>query len=99
MPRAVLEVTWKHICEAGFLSLLEGFSRVPYCSTEGRSLMSMDLAAFSDGIDAASIIHRLEADELVGGTPPLVSPERGMRYVDMYIKVFYYPEEVSSRLL
>jgi hypothetical protein len=75
--------------------LLEGFSRVPYCSTEGRSLMSMDLAAFADGIDAASIIHRLDSDKLVSA-PPLVTPRRGMRYIDMYIKVFYYPEEVRT---
>lgn len=95
MPRGILEVTWEHICEGGFLSLLEGFSRVPYCSTEGRSLMSMDLAAFADGIDAASIIHRLDSDKLVSA-PPLVAPKRGMRYIDMYIKVFYYPEEVST---
>lgn len=95
MPRGILEVTWELICEGGFLSLLEGFSRVPYCSTEGRSLMSMDLAAFADGIDAASIIHRLDLDKLVSA-PPLVAPGRGMRYVDMYIKVFYYPQEVSD---
>lgn len=95
LPRGILEVTWEHICEGGYLSLLEGFSRVPFCSTEGRSLMSMDLAAFSDGIDAASIIHRLEADK-VASSPPLVSSKRSMRYVDTYIKVFYYPEEVSS---
>lgn len=94
LPRGILEVTWEHICEGGFLSLLEGFSRVPYCSTEGRSLMSMDLASFSDGIDAASIIHRLQADTLTS-SPPLVSPKRAMSYIDMYIKVFYYPEEVS----
>lgn len=95
LPRGIIEVTWEHICEGGFLSLLEGYSRVPYCSTEGRSLMSMDLAAFADGIDAASIIHRLEADVLASA-PPRVTPKRGMRYVDIYVKVFYYPEEVST---
>jgi hypothetical protein len=52
----------------------------------------MDLAAFSDGIDAASIIHRLEANELANA-PPLVSPTRALRYIDMYIKAFYLPEE------
>lgn len=60
--------------------------------------MSMDLAAFADGIDAASIIHRLDSDKLASA-PPLVVPKRGIRYVDMYIKVFYYPEEVSSCVL
>lgn len=56
--------------------------------------MSMDLASFSAGIDVYSIVERL-ADELFS-VPPRVSPNRGMRYVDMYIKVFYYPEEVSA---
>ena len=95
LPHGILKVIWEHICEGGFLSLLDGFSRVPYCSTEGRSLMSMDLSSFSSGIDAASIISRLEDESF--SVPPPVSPNRGMRYVDMYIKVFYYPEEVSSR--
>jgi hypothetical protein len=94
LPHGILKITWEHICEGGFLSLLDGFSRVPYCSTEGRSLMSMDLASFAAGIDTVSIIERLKADESFS-VPPLVSPSRSMGYVDMYIKVFYYPEEVS----
>jgi hypothetical protein len=52
--------------------------------------MSMDLASFSSGID------RLDTEESTR-PPPQVSPKRGMRYVDMYIKVFYYPEEVSQQ--
>jgi succinate dehydrogenase flavin-adding protein (antitoxin of CptAB toxin-antitoxin module) len=88
LPLGILRTTWEHIVEGGYLSLLEGFSRIPYCSTEGRSLMSMDLASFSSGID------RLNTEESTR-PPPQVSPKRGMRYVDMYIRVFYYPEEVS----
>lgn len=96
LPRGVLQTAWEHLIEGGFLSLLEGFSRVPFCSTEGRSLMSMDLASFSVGIAAASIVDRLGASKELIRPPPGVSPRRAMRYVDMYIKVFYYPEEVSS---
>ena len=89
LPPGILRTTWEHIVEGGFLSLLEGFSRVPHCSTEGRSLMSMDLASF------ASRVYCLDIEKSIHPPPP-VSPKRGMRYVDMYIKVFYFPEEVSQ---
>jgi len=72
-PSLVSE-TWNTLVESGFLALLEGFAKVFDCSTEGRALMSMDLATFSTAL-------------------PLASPKRGMQYVDMYIKVFYFPLE------
>ena len=71
----IIKETWDYIAESGFLALLEGFGKIYDCSTEGRALMSMDLATFSTTI-------------------PPASPKRGMQYVDMYIKVFYFPEEV-----
>ena len=74
---AIITDTWNAIVESGFLALLEGFAKVYNCSTEGRALMSIDLASFSAGL-------------------PSASPKRAMQYVDMYIKVFYFPEEVSS---
>ncbi len=73
-PSIVTE-TWDCIAESGFLALLEGLAKVYDCSTEGRALMSIDLATFSTTI-------------------PSAAPKRGMQYVDMYIKVFYFPEEV-----
>lgn len=54
--------------------------------------MTLDLASFSAGTCGASIAERLEGRAL-SSTPPKVNPERGMRYVDTYIKVFYYPKE------
>lgn len=71
--------TWNQLVESGFLALLEGFAKVYDCSTEGRALMSMDLASFSTAL-------------------PSSKPTRGMQYVDMYIKVFYFPEEVSHTI-
>jgi hypothetical protein len=96
LPSSVLKVTWEQIVTGVYLSLLEGFARVPFCSTEGRALMTLDLASFSVGIDGASIAERLEGQALPS-TPPKVNPDRGMRYVDTYIKVFYYPKEDIAR--
>jgi hypothetical protein len=53
--------------------------------------MTLDLASFSAGTCGASIAERLEGQALPS-TPPKVNPDRGMRYVDTYIKVFYYPK-------
>lgn len=91
LPIGVRISTWEHIVEAGFLAMLEGFARVPYCSTEGRSLMSMDLGAFASGVSPRSIMERLDDDDI--GSPPSVMPTRGRQYVDTYVKAFYLPDE------
>lgn len=74
---SIIYETWNSIVESGFLALLEGFAKVYDCSTEGRALMSIDLASFSTAL-------------------PSSKPKRGMQYVDMYIKVFYFPQEVRQ---
>ena len=74
---SIIAQTWDYIAESGFLALLDGFAKIYDCSTEGRALMSIDLATFATTI-------------------PSASPTRGMQYVDMYIKVFYFPEEVRG---
>lgn len=74
---SIIAETWDYIAESGFLALLDGFAKIYDCSTEGRALMSIDLATFATTI-------------------PSASPTRGMQYVDMYIKVFYFPEEVRG---
>ena len=75
---SIISETWDGIIESGYLALLEGFAKVYECSTEGRALMSIDLASFSSAL-------------------PPASPKRGMQYVDMYIKVFYFPPEVRKK--
>jgi hypothetical protein len=93
LPLFVRHKTFEHMVEGGYLSLLEGFSRVPFCSTEGRSLMSMDLSSFENGIRTESIMERVNFDSsIVPPTPVIV--ERGKEYVDAYVKVFYFPEDV-----
>ena len=79
---------WGHIIESGFVSILEGFSRV-CCSTEGRSSMSIDLATFCASVNGQVIESRLESCfDCVGRLPPSSAPQRGMQYVDLYVKVF-----------
>lgn len=55
-----LSFIWEHMVRAGFESLLEGFSKITTCSTEGRALMSMDLASFASGIQNRSIMNRIK---------------------------------------
>jgi hypothetical protein len=69
---------------------LEGFSKIYDCSTEGRALMSIDLATFSNNISKNNLADQMNPECL---TPITVSPKFGMQYVDMYIKVFYFPPE------
>lgn len=97
LPFGVRKVIWEDMIEGAYSSLLEGFSRVPFCSTEGRALMSMDLASLSDGINPQAVMERLDYDNKFEA-PPAVDVERGMKYVDTYIKVFYYPKKVSTNV-
>lgn len=78
---------------------LDGFSKVPYCSTEGRALMSMDVASFLSGTSPRSIAERLEDDHQSSSIckiPNEIRPYRTMAYVDTYIKMFYFPSNVSG---
>ena len=59
--------------------------------------MSMDLAIFSSNIETQAILNRLQSNLQVESIPPNVMPKRGMSYVDIYIKAFYFPVEVSCR--
>ena len=88
LPTGVLKVVWEQLVESNYLSLLEGFSKVRSCSTEGRALMSMDLASFAaETENPSSIMDRL--DYQVGfEPPPQIELVHGMRYLDTYIKVF-----------
>jgi hypothetical protein len=91
LPTGVRSHTWENLVAIGFMTFLEGFARVPVCSTEGRSLMSMDLAAFGSGTSPSSIHEKMDLDVIP--KPPRVDLTRGRPYVDTYIKVSYYPQE------
>jgi hypothetical protein len=81
--------------EGSYACLLEGFALIPYCSTEGRALMSMDLASFAAGIHPSAVMDRLEY-QVEYPVPPKPDLAKGMLYVDTYIKGFYYPQKVRS---
>ena len=96
LPDIILTQAWLFIVESAYLTLLEGFSKVLSCSTEGRALMSIDLATLSSSLSATGIKERLNDQfDLDIKLPSQSICRRGMQYVDMYIKVFYFPEEVS----
>ena len=91
LPFVVRKATWERLVSAAYLAMLEGFARVPYCSTEGRALMTLDLASLSAGLIPASIVERLDRRSMMASPPPAVRPDRSEAYVDKYIKLFYYP--------
>ncbi len=94
LPPPVQRLIWDHLVRSSFMLLLEGFSKVTTCSTEGRSLMSMDLATLSSGLVSDSIKERLDCSFPNVCAPPSQSRrEDSMRYVDTWIKVFFFPEE------
>ena len=104
IPSGAMKRLWADLIDGGYVALLDGFSRVPFCSTEGRALMSMDLASFSSGICQRSVLDRMEEQSLCSLPPPQKDRDegsslRGMSYVDTYIKVFYYPKLVSESSL
>ena len=96
-PDDALKFIWENLIRSGYVALLDGFSKVSwYCSTEGRALMSMDLASYTSGISRRSLMERLDdSDATLCPPPPVVSPNQGMAYVDTWVKVFYYPRLVS----
>lgn len=71
------EQIWMEVCQAAFDLLLEGFSRVKKCSSEGRAMMTMDLFAVHEGLNN---VH-------------LCRPPRGKHYIDNYLRAFYISED------
>ncbi|KAL7553539.1 hypothetical protein ACHAWF_016820 [Thalassiosira exigua] len=93
LPRPTLHYTWDQLVKSTFMLLLEGFSKVNKCSTEGRSLMSMDLATLSHALIPESVMDELEDEYPKVSSPPHCCRDEMMRYVDTFIKVFYFPNE------
>jgi hypothetical protein len=92
LPQHLVAVVWERLQSLVYLTLLEGFSRVIYCSTEGRALMALDLASVASNLRRDAVCDRLEVYDLPL-SPPRVSPTYGKQYVDLYVKVFYYPRD------
>ena len=98
LPRGILQAVWGDLVGGGYMVLLDAFAKVPFCSTEGRALMSMDLASYASGTRFQSIASRLEEYPQVNRIIRdfTVSSYRNMTYVDTYIKLFYFPSTVSQ---
>jgi Protein of unknown function C-terminus (DUF2451) len=92
LPGVILEETWEGLVSASYLALLEGYSRVRRCYTEGRAHMTLDLASFRAGISPRSVSERVES-LMQKNLPPNINPEVGSKYVETYIKAFYYPKD------
>ena len=94
LPLGILQTLWENLMGGGYMVLLDGFSKVPYCSTEGRALMSMDVASYRSGTSPHSIAERIKENIPSSISCPLptdTQPYRTMAYVDTYIKIFYFP--------
>jgi hypothetical protein len=94
LPDKAMVFVWSGLMTAAYSTMLEGFSRISFCSTEGRALMTLDLASFSSGVTPQAVKERLDRRSLL--VKPVQQPQvlmKGMSYVDTYIKVFYYPDK------
>ena len=98
IPKGAIDVIWETSVAGVYMSLLDGFSRISYCSTEGRALMSMDLAAYASSCSPRALTERFKAGA-IQVKPPELHLSRGMPYVDTYIKVFYFPSQVRTHEL
>lgn len=92
LPPPILVFTWDQIVRVAFLILIETFSKVSKCTTEGRSLMSMDLATLSHGLMPDTIMEEISDDYGHINPPPNSCRSEMMVHVDMFVKVFYYPD-------
>ena len=90
LPTTTMSATYGSLLTAAYLCLLEGFARIPFCSTEGRALMTLDLASFAAGVGPRAIADKLGHGSLVAA-PAQMNLERGRAYVDKYVKAFYLP--------
>lgn len=60
--------------------------------------MSIDLATFSSNVNSNAMQANLSRTFGAKGDlrkPPSIQDMRGMQYVDTYIKVYYFPQQVS----
>eukprot|EP00529_Nitzschia_sp_RCC80_P009267 CAMPEP_0113455398 /NCGR_PEP_ID=MMETSP0014_2-20120614/8356_1 /TAXON_ID=2857 /ORGANISM="Nitzschia sp." /LENGTH=2233 /DNA_ID=CAMNT_0000346829 /DNA_START=293 /DNA_END=6994 /DNA_ORIENTATION=- /assembly_acc=CAM_ASM_000159 len=97
LPRSILNGIWETFVGCGYMILLDGFSRVPFCSTEGRALMSMDLRSYFNGISTRAVTRRLghyRSEFVTESWLPddsEIRPFRSTSYVDTYTRIFYFP--------
>jgi len=89
LPHPLHARTWKHLVSAGYYALLEGFARVPSCSTEGRASMAIDVASYTACVSPAGIQDLLGSNIEV----PAVDSSEVVHEVDVYIRAYYFPPD------
>mmetsp|Transcript_29057 Transcript_29057/g.66544 ORF Transcript_29057/g.66544 Transcript_29057/m.66544 type:complete len:282 (-) Transcript_29057:1707-2552(-) len=102
----VVDIAWANLIDGAYHILLEAFSKIIQCSTEGRALMSMDHAAFVSSILPKCVMDEIikrvsssselrienhSVDQYVSASR--VVPRMGRQYVDQYISAFYFDEQ------
>lgn len=99
LPRSILHSTWESLQSVSYLSLLEGFARISGCTTEGRALMTLDLASFASEMRPTSIVEKLDSYALGAPPPPLTTSTKlcTENVVETYVKVFYFPQEDAMK--
>ena len=75
------EMIWKSVVDTVMVRMVDGFSEVKKCSTEGRGLMCLDIATLEKGIKDIK-----GGTTLFGGGATIV---RGRLFVDAFVKAFY----------
>lgn len=93
LPPPALHHVWDQLVRSAFLLLLEGFSKVSHCSTEDRSLMSLDLATLHHGLIPDTVQAEAENNYPKITPPPQACREEMMQYVGTFIKVFYFSSQ------
>eukprot|EP01038_Epipyxis_sp_PR26KG_P013483 gene13483-18091_t len=73
----VREQVWLEICQAAFDTVIDGYSRIKKCSTEGRAAMTMDIFSLHDGLNNIHICR----------------PPRGKHYIDSFLRTCYLNDD------
>ena len=79
------ERIWKSVVDTVMARMVDGFSEVKKCSTEGRGLMCLDIATLEKGVKDIKGGADLFALQKDNGRPAV----RGRLFVDAYVKAFY----------
>ena len=72
----VREQLWIELCQSAFDTVIEAYSKLRKTTTQGRALMSLNVSALHNALDA---IHSCR-------------PPRGKHHIDNYIRAFYMSE-------
>eukprot|EP01034_Spumella_vulgaris_P021596 gene21596-27634_t len=73
----VREQVWLEVCQCAFDLLLDGYSRVRKCSSEGRAAMTMDVFAVHEGLNRTHLCR----------------PPRGKHHLDSYLHMSFLSDE------